>query len=291
MNTKKLILPLMLTLVCGSAGAGAIPFLGAAKQFAVLGAESITNTNATTLHGNLGLAPGSSITGVGSITFVAESAIYQTDTIATQAQFDARSSYDRLVALTGGINLSGQDLGSVGVLTSGIYRFDSSAAQTGAMTIDFANDPNGVVIFQIGSTLTTARNSVVNVINGTSSNGIYFQVGSSASLGADSVFAGNILAQQSVTFGSGASIACGRALALGAAVTMIGNTVSRDCHAYSPTNITSDFGSEGYSGAGATALPPSEVPEPATLALFGLGLCAAGLLRPRRRVGRETVAS
>lgn len=127
MNTKKLILPLMLTLVCGSAGAGGIPFLGAANQFAVLGAESITNTNATTLHGNLGLAPGSSITGMGSITFIAGSVIYQTDTIATQAQFDARSSYDRLVALTGGINLSDQDLGSVGVLTSGIYRFDSSA--------------------------------------------------------------------------------------------------------------------------------------------------------------------
>ncbi|MET0983004.1 MAG: ice-binding family protein, partial [Telluria sp.] len=194
MNTKKLTLSLMLALICGSASAGVIPFLGGAQQFAVLGAESVTNTNATTLHGDLGVAPGSSLTGTGSITFASGGVIHQTDAIATQAQLDARSSYDRLVALTGGINLSGQDLGTVGMLTSGIYRFSSSAALTGTLTIDFANDPNGVIIVQIGSTLITAANSVVNVINGTSTNGIYFQVGSSATLGADAVFAGNILA-------------------------------------------------------------------------------------------------
>jgi hypothetical protein len=147
------------------------------------------------------------------------------------------------------------------------------------MTLDFANDPGGVIIFQIGSTLTTASNSVVNVINGTSSNGIYFQVGSSATLGEGAVFAGNILAQQSVTFGSASSIGCGRALALAAAVTMIGNTVSNDCNAYSPTSLVSDYGSSGYSGFGGAGLPSGDVPEPATLALFGLGLCAMTLRR------------
>lgn len=289
MSTKKLILPLMLALVSGSASAAVIPFLGAAQQFSVLGAESVTNTNVTTLHGDLGVARGSSITGAGSITFASGGVTDQTG--ASRAQSDARSSYERLAALTGGIDLSGQDLGNVGTLTSGIYRFSSSAALTGAMTIDFANDPNGVIIFQIGSSLITAANSAINVLNGTSSNGIYFQVGSSATLGADAIFAGNILAKQSVTFGSTSSIACGRALALGAAVTMIGNTVSNDCNAYAPTSLANDYGSAGYSGYGVTALPPAEVPEPTTLTLFGLGLCAAGLFRPRRRAGRETIAA
>ena len=283
MNTKKLILPLMLATLCGSASAGVLPFLGGAQEFAVLGAQSVTNTNATTLHGDLGVAPGTSITGSGGITFAAGGEIHQTDAVATQAQADARLAYNRLAGFTGGTDLSGQDLGSVGVLGSGIYRFSSSAALTGAMTIDFANDPNGVIIFQIGSTLTTGAGSVVNVINGTASNGIYFQVGSSATLGEYSAFAGNILAQQSVSFGSAASIGCGRALALGAAVTMIGNTVSNDCNAWSPTSVGSDYGSSGYSGFGVAATPPGEVPEPATFALFAIGLVAAASLRPGGR--------
>lgn len=289
MNIKKLILPLMLALICGSATAEVIPFLGGAQQFVVLGGQSVTNTGATTLHGNLGVSPGSSITGRESITFASGGTIHEADGIAGQAQSDARSAYDRLVALTGGIDLSGQDLGSVGLFRSGIYSFSSSASLTGAMTIDFANDPNGVVIFQIGSTLITGANSIVNVINGTSSNGIYFQVGSSATLGSNAVFAGNILAAQSITFGSASSIACGRALALTSAVTMIGNTISNDCNAYAPTDLSNDYGSGGYGGFGVAALPPGEVPEPASLALFGLGLCAVSALRTGRRTGAQAL--
>ena len=291
MNTKQLTLPLMLALICGSASAEVTPFLGAAQQFAVLGAQTVTNTNATTLHGDLGVAPGSAITGTGGITFASGGTMRQTDATAAQAQLDAYAAYNRLAALTGGADLSGQDLGSLGALTSGIYRFSTSAALTGAMTVDFANDPGGVIIFQIGSTLTTASNSVVNVINGTSSNGLYFQVGSSATLGGGSAFAGNILAQQSVSFGSAASIGCGRALALAASVTMIGNSISNDCGAYSPTSLAGDYGSSGYSGFGEAASPspasPSgEVPEPATLALFMLGLFGTALLHKRRHPAR-----
>ena len=288
MHPKQLTLSLLLPLICASASADVLPFLGQAQQFAVLGAQSVTNTNATTLQGDLGVAPGSSITGSGGITFASRGEI-QTATVATRAQADANASYQRLVALTGGIDLSGQDLGGAGRLTSGVYRFSTSAALTGTLTLDFANDPDGVIIFQIGSTLITAPNSIVNVINGTSSNGLYFQVGSSATLGEGAVFAGNILAQQSVTFGSASGIGCGRALALAGAVTMIGNTVSNNCNAYSP-GLADDYGSMGYSGFGYDALPSGDVPEPATLALFALGLCTLAMRRPARRasIARET---
>jgi type VI secretion system secreted protein VgrG len=273
----------MLALSAGCAHAAVIPFLGTAQQFAVLGGQSVTNTGTTVLHGDLGVAAGPVVSGASSIVF-AGGARHENDAAAREAQSGARAAYDRLAALCAGIVLSGQDLGNL-TLLSGVYRFASSAGLTGALTIDFANEPHGVVVFQIGSTLTTSAGSVVNVINGTSSNGIYFQVGSSATLGAASAFAGNILALQNVTFGTAASIGCGRALA--STVTMDSNRISNDCSAWSPTGITSDYGSRGYSGFGAASLPPGEVPEPATPALFGLGLCAVASLRLRRRQSND----
>lgn len=294
MNTKKSIVPLMLLLACGAANAAVLPavppFLGAAQQFAVLGAGAVTSTGPTTLHGDIGTAPGSALTGAGSVMFAAGGSVHQGDAIAAMAVNDARASYDRLAAMTAGVDLSGQDLGSVGILTAGVYRLTSSAVLSGVMTIDFANDPNGIIVFQIGSSLVTAANSMINVVNGTSSNGIYFQVGSSATLGADAVFAGNLLAMDSVTFGAASTVACGRALALGA-VTMIANTVSNDCNAYAPGSLASDYGSNGYSGFGVAALPPVDVPEPVTASLLGLGLCALGALRAGRRSNRHTAAA
>jgi type VI secretion system secreted protein VgrG len=291
MQTKQLTVSLVLSLICAYASADVMPFLGKAQQFAVLGAQSVTNTNATTLHGNVGVAPGSSITGTDNITF-ASGGVVRSAAVAMQAQANAAAAYERLAALTGAIDLSGQDLGSVGTLTPGIYRFSSSAALTGTLTLNFANDPGGIFIFQIGSTLSTAANSLVHVINGTSSNGLYFQVGSSATLGEGTAFAGNVLARQSVTFGSASSIVCGRAVALAGAVTMTGNTVSNDCNAYSPS-LAGDYGSMGYSGFGIAALPQGEVPEPATLALFTLGFCTLAWHLPGRRfrIDRGTATS
>lgn len=286
MHTPKLAVPLMVALLSSAAGAHAVPFLGGAEHFAILGAQSVTNSGVTTLHGDLGVSPGIAVTGADGIVFIGGGSLHQADVRAMQAQADARAAYNRLAATTGGTDLSGQDLGSVGTFSAGVYHFATSAALTGAMTIDFANDPHGVVIFQIGSTLTTAAGSVVNVINGTSSNGIYFQVGSAATLGAAAFFAGNILAQQSVSFGAGASIGCGRALALDASVTLIGNSVSNDCNMYPSPGVANDYGSNGYSGFGAAALAPGEVPEPGTLALFGIGL---GLAALGRRAGRAAL--
>lgn len=275
-------LTLALTLACGAASAGQMPFLGSAQQFAVLGAGAVTNTGPSTLQGSIGTGASAALTGAQSIAFVAGGSLHQGDAVAALAVADTRAAYDRLAALSAGVDLSGQDLGSLGPLGAGVYRLSSSAVLSGALTIDFANDPNGVVVFQIGSSLVTAANSVIRVLNGVASNGVYFQVGSSATLGADAIFAGNLLAQDSVTLGAGATFACGRALALGA-VTMIGTRVSNDCSAYAPGMPVSDYGSDGYSGFGVPALPPAAVPEPLGMALFGLGLCALGALRTGRR--------
>ena len=102
----------------------------------------------------------------------------------------------------------------------------TSAPLTGILTLDAQGDPNARFDFQIGTTLITASNSAVHLINGAQVDNVYFQVGSSATLGTDTAFEGNILADQSVTLTTGASMLDGRALALVGAVTMDTNQIS-----------------------------------------------------------------
>jgi Ice-binding-like len=204
-----------------SASAQTVPAMGTAQNFAVLGASAVTNTGATSVTGDVGVSPGSSITGFppGVLT----GTIHAADAIAGQAQSDALAAYNVLIAEVCTSNLTGQDLGGM-TLTPGVYCFNSSAQLTGTLTLNALGDPNAVFVFLIGSTLTSASNSAVIASGGSPCN-IFFQVGSSATLGTSTQFSGNILALTSITLTTGASVS-GGSYALSGAVTMDTNAAT-----------------------------------------------------------------
>jgi type VI secretion system secreted protein VgrG len=214
---KTLIALLSLTaVVCVAPAFGGVT-LGTAETFAVLGATTVTNTGATKIRGNLGVSPGTEVAGFppGKMQL---GTINAGNAVAAQAQADLANAYNSVVAKPCTFNLTGQDLGGL-TLTPGVYCFDSSAQLTGTLVLDFQKGSTEGFIFQIGSTLTTASSSTVTLQNCTKICPIVWQVGSSATLGTDTTFSGNILAKVSITLTTGVNI-CGRALAETGAVTM-----------------------------------------------------------------------
>ncbi len=193
-----------------------------AESFAVLGGSTVTSTGNTVINGDLGVSPGTAITGFGP--GIVNGATHAGNAFSLQSQTDAALAYGTIAGESSTSNLTGQDLGGL-TLTPGIIKFDISAALTGVLTLDAQGDSAARFDFQIGSTLITAVNSSVVLINGAHAGNIYWQVGTSATLGVGSSFAGTILADQSITLNAGASV-LGRVIALDGAVTMDNNVVT-----------------------------------------------------------------
>ena len=226
--------------------ADAQTILGSSQSDAVLGASTVTNTGATTINGDVGLYAGTSVTGFNTVTQTG--VMHVTDAVAMQAQIDETHAYNILAGLPSTANLSGKDLGGM-TLSPGVYKFNTSAQLTGTLTLNFAGASNQDFVFQLGSTLTSASGSKVIIQNGNATDGVFFQVGSTATLGSSTAFEGNILALASVTLDSSASILCGRAFAQTGAVTMIGNSLSNNCSGSGSLGSgVNDHGSGGFSG-------------------------------------------
>lgn len=217
-----------------AAPADAVNLLGSARNFAVLGGSTVTNTNPTVLNGDLGVWPGTAMTGFPP--GIVNGTIHLSDAVAMQARNDVVVAYTALAAMPPTQDLSGQDLGGL-TLTPGVYYFAASAQLTGSLTLNAQNDPYALFVFKIGSTLTTASNSSVVVINGADACNIYWKIGSSATLGTTTAFKGNILALASITLNTGATIEDGRALARTGAVTLDTNVITAPQCASAPAGI------------------------------------------------------
>jgi hypothetical protein len=250
-------------LCAGSASADAVFVnLGSAAPFAILGGSTVTNTGPTVVDGNLGVWPGTAITGFPPATV--NGTIYDNDAVAMLAQDDLATAYTFAAGEACPNVLTGQNLGGL-TLIPGVYCFSASAQLTGMLTLNAEGNPNAVFLFQIGSTLTTASDSSVDFINGGQGGSVFWQVGSSATLGTNTSFEGSILALTSITLDTGTTIDCGRALARNGATTM-------------DTDVVSIASVGGCQAAGT-----SSVPEPGTAGLLSVG-GLLGLIGHLRRV-------
>jgi hypothetical protein len=228
--------------------------LGSAAPFAVLAGSGITITGATTIAGDIGTFPTTSITGFENVTLAGIN--HAGDSVTQAAKTDLLAAYNDAVGRTATTTYGPIfDLGGL-TLTSGVYNDPTSFGLTGTLTLDALGDANAVWIFQAGSTLITAANSVVNLVGGAQAGNIFWQVGSSATLGTGTDFAGSILASESITLNTGAMID-GGLYALNGAVTLDNNTIAA-------------------------------VPEPGSALLLGGGLTFLAIWRRRPAVKRPS---
>ncbi|HEX8769464.1 MAG TPA: ice-binding family protein, partial [Acidimicrobiales bacterium] len=182
-------------------------------RFGALAGTAVSNTGATTVVRNVGVSPGSSVTGFPPGVVVGGT-IHAGDATAAGAQAQLTTAYDAAAGTPCDVDLTGQDLGNL-TLTPGVYCFTGGAQLTGALALDFQGNPDAFFLFQVGGSLATAPGSSVVLSNAEGEScapNLFWRVGSSATVGSGASFGGSILAQNSVTLTTGASVD-GRALA------------------------------------------------------------------------------
>jgi hypothetical protein len=202
----------------GTSPVALCPFIG---NFSVLAGSTVTNTGSTVVSGDVGVSPGTAVTGFPP--GLADGTIHKADGAAAQAQAALTAGYVDAAGRSGGIAVAGDLTGKT--LTAGVYKSTSSLEISGDVTLDAQGNSDAVFIFQISSTLTTGSGGHVILANGAKACNVFWQVGSSATLGTNSVFKGNILALASITITTGVNLE-GRALARNGAVTLDTNVIS-----------------------------------------------------------------
>ena len=289
MNPMKLAIPLFVALAYGPAqGFAQSSILGTElDSFAVLGAQTVTNTGSTTISGNVGVSPGTSITGQTSITLTG--VIHATDPFAASGQSQLTTARTNLASLGTGL-LLGADLAGLR-LFPGVYTVPAGVSNlTGRLTLDGRGNANAAWVFQMPSTLITSPGSVVSVVNTGAGAGVFWNVGSSATLDTTTSFQGNILALASISLNTGATIGCGSALASTGGVTMDTNTIGAGCGGGQGSGglsggltVPGGGGKPTLTGGGKVGI--GAVPEPGTYAMTLAGMALLGFIRRRRKGG------
>ena len=204
----------------GDGGSGNPVGLGAASSFGVLAGLSVSNSGATTINADLGIWPGSTLTGAPTVT----GTTHLGDLTAQNAQGALTAAFNDAAGRAAGSTIAG-DLGGL-TLAPGVRKSTSTLAITSAdVTLDGGGNSNAVFIFQIASSFTVDVGRQVILVNGAQPSNIFWQVGSSATLNTNCNVSGNILALTTITLGTGATLN-GRALARNGSVTLLANTVT-----------------------------------------------------------------
>jgi hypothetical protein len=256
-------------LAAPSLGSASPVDLGTVKPFVALAGATATNTGPSVLNGSLGVFPGSALVGFG-LPAVVNGATHATDGVAAQAQADLTTAYDVAAAqpVAPADDLTGIDLGGL-ALAPGAYRYTSSAQLTGALVLDAQGDPNAQFVFEIATSLTTASASSVLLVNGASPCNVYWQVGSSATLGSTTAFKGNLMALSSISLDANATVT-GRVLARNGQVSLIDNVLDASACGAATTPGTTDASAASDAARAAAAAagttPGAPAGRPATAA-------------------------
>lgn len=215
--------------------------LGTATSFAVLAGSTVTNVNPTLISGDLGVSPGTAITGD---PLVVNGTVHSADDVAAQAQLDLVTAYDDAAARVPATEV----LATLGgrTLLPGVYKATSTLNLTGTVTLDGGDNPAAVFIFQVGSALITAPNSTVALIGQAQPCNVFWQVTSSATLDTNTTFVGTVMALTDVEVLTGSTVA-GRAMARNGQVTLDKNRITRTACATPAATTTSTQGSTGAS--------------------------------------------